>query len=197
MKEINERTEKSDTLVRQMAAIEASMDGIAILNAEGEYIYVNKAHAEVYGYGSPLELIGRSWKILYDDRELKRFEQEIMPTFFINGRWRGEAVGKRCDGSRFDQELSLTTIEGGGLVCVVRDVTARKEAENALRRSQEALRGSEERYRSVVDNVGIGIALISPNMEILSLNRQMREWNSAIDISERPICFRSFNRPPK
>ena len=139
MKEINETEKKSDPPVSHVAAIEASMDGIAILNAEGEYIYVNKAHAEVYGYSSQLGLIGRSWKILYDDRELKRFEQGIMPTVFRNGRWRGEAVGKRCDGSHFDQELSLTAIEGGGLVCVVRDVTTRKEAEDALRRSEASL----------------------------------------------------------
>lgn len=40
-------------------------------------------------------------------------------------------------------------------------------------RIEEALRDSEERYRGVIDNVEVGIALISPSMEIISLNNQM------------------------
>jgi PAS domain S-box-containing protein len=66
-----------------------------------------------------------------------------------------------------------------------------------LEKEREALRFSEERYRSVVENTGIGISLISPNMEILALNKQMRTWFLNVDISSRPICYRSFNDPPR
>lgn len=64
-------------------------------------------------------------------------------------------------------------------------------------RIEEELRESEERYRSVIDNVEVGIALISPTMEILALNNQMKKWFSAVDASVRPICFQSFNNPPR
>jgi PAS domain S-box-containing protein len=65
------------------------------------------------------------------------------------------------------------------------------------RRAEEALAASEERYSSVIDNVGIGISLISPNMEILSLNRQMRQWFPDIDVSQMPVCHRAFNVPSR
>jgi PAS domain S-box-containing protein len=65
------------------------------------------------------------------------------------------------------------------------------------RRAEEALAASEERYRSVIDNVGIGISLISPNMEILALNRQMRRWYPDIDVAAKSVCHRVFNDPPR
>jgi PAS domain S-box-containing protein len=65
------------------------------------------------------------------------------------------------------------------------------------KRTEGALRASEERYRSVVDHIGIGISLISPDMEILTLNNQMKKWFSHIDVSKRPVCYKSFNDPPR
>jgi len=61
----------------------------------------------------------------------------------------------------------------------------------------EALRESEEKYRSVVENVGIGIAVISPNMEILALNNQMKKWFPDIDVLKTPVCYKAFNDPPR
>ena len=56
-------------------------------------------------------------------------------------------------------------------------------------RIEETLRESEERYRSVIDNVEIGIGLISPAMEILSLNNQMRKWFPSVDTSPASYLF--------
>ncbi|MBN2688962.1 MAG: PAS domain S-box protein [Deltaproteobacteria bacterium] len=76
------------------------------------------------------------------------------------------------------------------ILCVGNDITD-------LREVRKALEASEERYRTLVENIGIGISLISPDMEILTLNRQMREWFPAIDVTRRPLCYRSFNDPPQ
>jgi len=61
----------------------------------------------------------------------------------------------------------------------------------------EALQLSQDKYRAMVDNVGIGVALISPEMQILELNRQMREWFPQVDSDTRPICYQAFNNPPR
>ena len=77
-----------------------------------------------------------------------------------------------------------------GILGVSRDIRQRKQAEQALKES-------EQKYRSVVDNIGIGVALISPKMEVLTLNRQMKKWFPAVDETKKPICYRSFNFPPR
>jgi PAS domain S-box-containing protein len=77
-----------------------------------------------------------------------------------------------------------------GVIVLMRDITEIQRAGNLLREN-------EDKYRSVVDNIGIGVAVISPEMRILSLNRQMRQWFPLVDASLQPVCYRSFNNPPR
>ncbi|MDP2853308.1 MAG: PAS domain S-box protein, partial [Smithellaceae bacterium] len=144
--DITER-KRTDAKLRQQAdAMDAATDGIALLNAEGEYVYVNNAHAKCYGYENAGELIGKSWRVLYDSDVLQRFDQEIMPEFSRKGDWHGEAVGTKKNGAKFPQELSLTAMNNGGLICVVRDITERKRAEEQIYRANAFL-------DSIVENI--------------------------------------------
>jgi len=144
-RDITERKKVEKKLREQTQAMEAAIDGIAILDSEQKYLYLNRAHAGVYGYSDVEELIGRSWRSLYDREELLRFDNEIMPQFIKTGSYRGTAVGIKKDGSRFDQDLSLTALDYGGFVCIVRDITERKLIEKTLRES-------EEKYRLLVNH---------------------------------------------
>ncbi|KXB03097.1 hypothetical protein AKJ45_02590 [candidate division MSBL1 archaeon SCGC-AAA261F19] len=166
------RKEAEEELNKRSEAMEASMDGMAVLDENEEYVYVNDAHARIYGYDGPEELLGKSWKVLYGEEELERFENEIMPQFREEGGWRGEAVGKKKDGARFPQEVSLTALEDGGIICVVRDITERKKAEekytfesnllNSLLNNSEDLvyfKDTEDRYvrvsKAYADSLGL------------------------------------------
>jgi two-component system, cell cycle sensor histidine kinase and response regulator CckA len=76
-----------------------------------------------------------------------------------------------------------------GVLGIGRDITARKQAE-------ETLRMSEAKIHSILDNIGTGVALIGPNMQVLELNHQMRAWFPNVDVGQRSICYRVFNDPP-
>jgi PAS domain S-box-containing protein len=64
-------------------------------------------------------------------------------------------------------------------------------------RLMDSLRNNENKYKALYDNVSVGVSLISPNMEVLDLNRRMREWFPQIDPEQHPTCFRAFNSPPR
>jgi PAS domain S-box-containing protein len=142
MLEANDTTANDTTINPDLAlqAIQAANEGIAILNHQQKYIYLNAAHARVYGYDCASDLIGQSWHILYDEAELQRLQQTVMPLFARQGYWRGEAIGRKRDGSSFYSEVSLTALPEGGLICVVRDITALKQAEADLQQQQAVMR---------------------------------------------------------
>jgi diguanylate cyclase (GGDEF)-like protein/PAS domain S-box-containing protein len=124
---------------KQSTAIENSMDGVAIYNRDGEYVYVNQAYASINGYEAPAEIIGKTFRQAYDEQELERMERVFIPAVFKNSRWRGELVAKRKNGSTYFQEASVTQLEDGGLVCIIRDITWRKRSEERLRKSERFL----------------------------------------------------------
>jgi PAS domain S-box-containing protein len=140
VEDITERKQSEEILRRQLAAVEAAMDGIAITNAQQEYTYLNQAHVKLFGYDSSTKLLGKTWRALYSSDEIQRLEQEILPILLQTGQWHGEAIAKRRDGSKFAEEVSLTLTEDGGIICVCRDITERKEFEAQLRWDQAFLR---------------------------------------------------------
>ena len=77
-----------------------------------------------------------------------------------------------------------------GVIEMLRDIT------KSMLISRELVE-SEEKYKSVVNNLGIGVSLISPQMEILALNKQMNQWFPHIKVEKKPLCYREFNDPPR
>lgn len=107
--------------------------------------------------------------------EIRTFVKEVTPGFIV--------------------EITLVPVKNErretiGVIELHQDITESMQANRALRES-------EEKYKSVVDNIGIGVALLNPDMEIITINKQMLEWFPHIDVSKRPVCFRAFNDPPR
>jgi PAS domain S-box-containing protein len=150
--DVTERKEAEQARSRMTEAIEVASNGIALLDEEGVYTYVNQAHTEIFGYDTPSAFLGNTWRMCYAEPQIERFEETIMPTLREEGTWQGEVPGKRDDGTQFPQQVTLTRLTNGGLICVTQDITARKHAERELQLS-------ERRFRKVYENAAIGIAI--------------------------------------
>src|SRR5215218_8345994 len=134
-RDITERKRAAGSLAQQAAAMKASMDGMAIIDHSGVCIYLNDAYAKIFGYADPTRLIGASWEKFYFEEELCRMKEQVMPAVWRDGSWRGEATGLKLSGGTFPLEISISSVDGGGLVQVVRDITERKNLEETLRNS--------------------------------------------------------------
>jgi len=169
IEDITDRKERERELAARSAAMEQSIDGMAILDEDDRYEFVNRAHADIYGYDDPEAFLGESWELCYDEAELDRITDEVFSTLAAEGEWRGEALGTRADGTTFPQELSLTTLDDGRLICVVRDITERKEREHQLERTADLLSRAEEMadlggWTHVVENDGLGALRWTDNL---------------------------------
>jgi len=130
--EIQERRAVQEKQERQLAAMDAAMAGMSIHDPNGIFRYANQAHASIYGYDDPEQLIGESWRILYDEQEQAYIEAEVLPMIENGQQWSGDLTGLRPDGSTFPVYLTLTPLDDGGLACICEDITARKEREQRL-----------------------------------------------------------------
>lgn len=138
---------------RYRAIADSVSEGI-ILHLDGKVLDVNEAACKLFGYHRS-EMIGMPVQLLAapESRDL------VIEKIRSGDTNPYEAVGVRKDGTRIVGELRATYVPYQGRrvrVAAVRDITDRKRAEEALRRSVAEQRGVEEQLRQVqkLDSVG-------------------------------------------
>jgi PAS domain S-box-containing protein len=112
-------------------ALDHSEEGFALTDPDGNYVYINEAHLQMYGYQQPQELLGRSWRLLYTPEWVRHFEDAVLPIIPRDKVWRGQVVGRRRDGSSFLAGVTLTLLPDGKITCNCRDESRRRAAPDA------------------------------------------------------------------
>ena len=132
--------------IRRRILIEQSRDGIVVLDDKGKVYEVNQRFAKMLGYSleEARELHVWDWEFQFPREQV----QEMIRSVDEKGD-HFETRHRRKDGTIYDVEISTNGAMFAGqklIFCVCRDITERKQAE-------EALVKSEERYRSVLEQM--------------------------------------------
>src|SRR5215211_5444634 len=113
---------------------------IFMLSPDGHIVSWNEGAERVQGY-EVSEILGEHFSVFYTEEDVDRgLPGEELRVAAIEGRFEEEGRRVRKDSSRFQAEVVITALrdEVGdlrGFSQVTRDITARKEAEEALRTS--------------------------------------------------------------
>ncbi|MFB6215092.1 MAG: PAS domain-containing protein [Candidatus Bipolaricaulia bacterium] len=143
--------------------IKARVDGIAVLDSQRRFEFLDQSFASLYGYQAPSDLIGKPWAETFDPPQVKRFEEEILPALEEQQKWTGVASGLKRDGVRFAQKISVFHLKEDKLVFLVKNIVPRG-------RSVFKVGRPEYNWPEAIESTPDIVAIISPDYEIEKIN---------------------------
>jgi PAS domain S-box-containing protein len=147
MRDVTERRQAEDALLdseqKFRSVVESARDGIITADRAGRIVFLNHGAEGIFGYGRE-ELLGRALAGLLSPKHRAGYRDKLRRLAAEDGAGAAaptaEIDGVRQNGTEFPLELSLAawrTRAGVFYTAMVRDITERKRAENALRESKE------------------------------------------------------------
>lgn len=147
--------------------VEQASDGIHTYDPNGNFLEVNSKLCEMLGYTSE-ELLQLNVKDLVPREDLAadpiRFDELRAGNTLLRERWL-----IRRDGTLFPAEISGTMIRDGVLQAIIRDISQRKRAE-------EALRNRENQLHLITDAIPLLISYVDREHRYRFVNRSYTEW---------------------
>lgn len=149
--EYMQKKNKQEEQLRKLSqAVEQSPATVVITDTKGNIEYVNPKFTNLTGYSFE-EAIGNNPRILKSGRQNADFYSDMWKTISNGSLWRGEFHNMKKNGDLYWESASISPIvdENGRIthyIAVKEDITARKEAEDALRISEEKLRARNLQY---------------------------------------------------
>jgi len=129
------RSRKDLHLARKV--IDASLDGIMIVNSRIEIEFVNPAFTLLTGY-TPEEAVGRNPRLLQSGKHDQPFYQRMWERLERDGCWQGEIWNRRKNGEVYPEWLTVNVIrddEGqvAQYAAIFSDITERKKIEERIK----------------------------------------------------------------
>lgn len=149
-------------------------DGIFLISADSTIIEVNPRGCEMLGYPKE-ELLGEPVLKFQPPDALEHIRQKLA-ALTVQKLVTTETVFVRKDGSRMPAEITGKLLSNDLIIGMLRDVTERKAA-------QQALIESEQKYRNLVEHSPDGITMVDEKGRIIEWNLG-QQWISGLKESE-------------
>jgi formate hydrogenlyase transcriptional activator len=135
---------------------ESAPDGLFLLDGESVILRSNAQAERIFGYRRD-EMVGQAVEMLVPER-FRSGHPERRRAFMSSPHMRDmgsglELIGQRKDGSEFPADIQLSPLETGEgtrILCVVRDITDRRNAEKAVEQSRRRLQGIMDNSPAVI-----------------------------------------------
>ena len=146
-KHLEERLRESEEKLRRM--FESVADGIAVLDLNGVIVEANEKVAQIHGFSSRVEVLGRKGLELFAKRDRERARLDMAKTLEQGAAKAIEYSLVRADGSEFPAEVSASVLKDSsgspaGLIVVIRNIVDRKRAEDELIHLSNAVKMSND-----------------------------------------------------
>lgn len=165
--DITDRKQIEEMLRLQAQVLDQTHDSVVSTDLDGNITSWNKGAERVFGYTAE-EVLGRPVALLYPSDQHMFLRNQVLAPLEANGKHEVEVVNQRKSGERFDLLLSLSFLRNEhqkpiGMIGFSIDITDRKLAEDALRRS-------EAFNRRILESSSDCIKLFTLNGQLLYMN---------------------------
>ena len=193
---INRKRKIEDELDKEHGLIPAILDTIGVLvvvyDSVGQIVRFNRTCEETTGYSFHEVRDKYFWKIFLDPHEANLAKEALSQLSKRNFPKQYDTYWLTKAGKRLSIKWTNTVIYQKQrvpkyVVSIGIDITEHQ-------RIQELLQETKKDYKDLMDNIGIGIAFVSPNLELVYANNQMAKWFPQKDITRRSICHNIFSK---
>jgi len=190
---LNERTEQlRESEERYRRLVEKCPEAI-IVHDEDTVLAANAAAARLFGADVPADLFGEPTDRFVHPSE-RDIARERSRTVLGGGTLLSprEGLFRRLDGSSFPALVVSVPFQfqgKGAVLSICHDITARKEAE-------EALRESEQQYRRILDSMSDAIHMVDRDLRITLFNAAFKRWNEELGLPTDAIGRTIFEAFP-
>ncbi|MBW1765009.1 MAG: PAS domain S-box protein [Deltaproteobacteria bacterium] len=168
------KLEREAAIWENRGIIDAMIDGVIVFDFEGRVVFTNHAWFTMFGV-KPKDIIGKSVMEIPGIEWQRKQDMEAFLPLLKEAMEKGSLGPFELTVTTHDKRKKPVSIAGGTtkatrgepehIVAVVRDITQRKQAE-------EALRESEERLQSIIDNTTAVIYLKDRDGKYILINSQ-------------------------
>jgi PAS domain S-box-containing protein len=184
---------RAEEQIRFQAHMLASIEqAVVATDPVGHVVYWNPYAERLFGWSAE-EAVGTRTRefFLIPGGQARQRDAEVMASLRDSGSWSGEYLARRRDGSHVPVQSGITTLTDDAgeptlFIGTMSDITDRKQAEEALRSSEEEHRALSTRLQTLLE---VSYDLSTSSELPTLLNRALRQLHRVVDFDRAGVML--------